>query len=158
MIARTASSHTARFSANARPKGSSSVLLALSPMPNSTRPRLTRSRHGDALGDPRRRARRQLHDAVGQADLPGALARRAEKHLGGRRMRVLLEKVMLDFPGEVVAEPVGQLDLVERVLVEPQFAVRLPRARQLQLVKNAEPHRFLSRPNPATASQRGRLG
>ncbi len=41
----------------------------------------------------------------------------------------------------VVAEPVGQLDLVERVLVEPQFAALLPWARQLQLVEDAEFHR-----------------
>ena len=98
---------------------------------------------GDALGNARRWARRQLHDAVRQADLLGALACRAEKHLGRRRVRIFLEEMVLDLPGEVVAEPVGQFDLVERVLVEAQLAVRLPRARQLQLVKNAELHRFL---------------
>ncbi len=98
---------------------------------------------GDALGDPRRRARRQLHDAVREPDVLGALARGTEKHLGGRRMRIFFEKMVLDLPGIVVAEPVGQLDLVERVLVEPQLAARLPRPRQLQLIENAELHRFL---------------
>ena len=44
-----------------------------------------------------------------------ALARRGEEHLGRRGVRVLLEEVVLDLPGVVVAEPVGQLDLVERL-------------------------------------------
>ncbi len=51
---------------------------------------------------------------------------------------------MLDLPGEVIAEAIGQFDLVERVLVEPELAARLPRARQLQLIKNAELHGFSS--------------
>ena len=97
----------------------------------------------DPLGDPRRVAGGQLHDAVGEADLFGALARGTEKHLGGGRMRILFEKVVLDLPGIVVAEPVGQFELVERVVIEPQLAARLPRARQLQLIKDAELHRFL---------------
>jgi len=55
---------------------------------------------------------------VGEADLPGALARRGEKNLGRRRVRILLEKMMLDLPGKVVAEMVRQLELVERIVVE----------------------------------------
>ena len=35
---------------------------------------------------------------------------------GAEEWLVLLEEVVLDLPGVVVAEPVGQLDLVERVL------------------------------------------
>ena len=62
---------------------------------------------GDALGNPRRWACRQLHDAVRQADLLGALACRPEKHLGGRRVRIFLEEMVFDLPGEIVAEPVG---------------------------------------------------
>src|SRR5271155_5618016 len=58
-------------------------------------------------------------------------------------MRILFEKVVFDLPGVVVAEPVGQFDLIERILVEPQFAARLPWPRQLELVENAELHRFL---------------
>ncbi len=58
-------------------------------------------------------------------------------------MRILFEKMMLDLPGIVIAEAVGQLDLVERILVEPQLATRFPRARQLQLIENAELHPFL---------------
>ena len=63
-------------------------------------------------------------------------------------MRIFLKKVVLDLPGEVVAEPVRQFDLIERVLVEPELAVRLPRARQLQLVEYAELHPLL--PGQAT--------
>ena len=135
-----ASSQIARFSSKLTPNGSSSVMLALSPVPNSTRPFDDQVERGDALGAARRVRRRQLHDAVAQADVLGALAGRAEKHLGGRRVRVFLKEMVLDLPGIVVAEPVGQFDLVERVLIEPMLAARLPRARQLQLVKDAEFH------------------
>src|SRR5260370_32972675 len=98
---------------------------------------------GDALGAARRMRRRQLHDAVAEADLPGALRRRREEHLRRRRMRIFLEEMVLHLPGVVVAEAVGQLDLVERILVEPQLAAFLPRARQLQLVEDAKFHRWL---------------
>ena len=73
----------------------------------------------DPLGDAGRVHRRQLHDAVREADLLGALARRGEKHLGGRRVRIFFEKMVLDLPGEVVAQPIGEFDLIERILVEP---------------------------------------
>ena len=112
-------------------------------MPISTRPLADQVERGDALGDARGRVGGELHDAVAEPDVLGALAGGAEKHLGRRRMRVLLEEVVLDLPGVVVAEPVGQLDLVERVLIELAFVVRPPRARQLQLVEDAEFHRFL---------------
>jgi len=47
---------------------------------------------------------------------------------------------MFHHPGVVVAEPVGGLELGQRVLVEPELVAVLPRARQLQLVKDAEFH------------------
>ena len=47
---------------------------------------------------------------------------------------------MLDLPGVVVAKPVGQLHLVERILIELAFIVRPPGPRQLQLVEDAEFH------------------
>ena len=120
------------------------MTLALSPVPNSTRPFDDQVERGDALGAARRMRRGQLHDAVREADVLGALAGGGEKHLGRRRVRIFLEEMVLDLPGVVVAEPVGQLDLVERVLVEPVLAAGLPRARQLQLVENAELHRASS--------------
>ena len=85
---------------------------------------------GDAFGDALRRVGGELHDAVAEPDVLGALAGGAEEHLGGRRVRIFLEEVVLDLPGVVVAEPVGQLDLVERVLIELALVVRAPWARQ----------------------------
>ena len=80
----------------------------------------------DSLGDARGMVRRQLHDAVAEADVLRALARGGEEHLRRGGVRVLLEEVVLDLPGVVEAEPVGELDLVERVLEEPVLAVRVP--------------------------------
>jgi hypothetical protein len=45
---------------------------------------------------------------------------------------------MLDFPHEVDAEPVGQLDLIERVAERALFGIRVPRARDLVLVEQPE--------------------
>ena len=47
---------------------------------------------------------------------------------------------MFHHPGVVIAEPVGGLELGQRVLVEPELVALFPRARQLQLVKDAEFH------------------
>ena len=65
-----------------------------------------------ALGHPRRVIGSELDDAVRQADLLRALAGCRQEHLRSRGVRVLLEEVVLDLPGVVVAELVGQLDLV----------------------------------------------
>src|SRR3954447_13526904 len=94
----------------------------------------------DPLGHSGGMVRRQLHDAVTEADVLGALAGRREEDLGSGRVRVLLEEVVLDLPRVVVAKLVGQLDLVERVLHELVFAARAPRLRELQLIENAELH------------------
>ena len=95
---------------------------------------------GDPLGDARRVVRGELHDAVAEADVLGALAGRGEEHLRRRGVRVLLEEVVLDLPRVVVAEPVRQLDLVERVLDQVVLAVGGPRPRQLVLVEDPELH------------------
>ena len=47
---------------------------------------------------------------------------------------------MFHHPGVVIAEPVGGLELGQRVLVEPELVALFPGARQLQLVKDAEFH------------------
>ena len=70
-----------------------------------------------------------------------ALRGGGEEDLGRGGVRVLLEEVVLDLPGVVDAEPVGQLDLVERVLEELLLAALDPRARELMLVEDAELHR-----------------
>ena len=77
---------------------------------------------------------------MAEPDVLGALAGGAEEDLGRGGVGVFLEEMVLDLPGVVVAEPVGQLDLVERVLIELPLVVRPPRARQLQLVEDAEFH------------------
>ena len=59
---------------------------------------------------------------------------------GAELWRVLLEEVVLDLPRVVVAEPVGELDLVEAVLEQLVLAVVGPRARELVLVEDPEPH------------------
>ena len=48
---------------------------------------------------------------------------------------------MLDLPGEIDSEPIGELHLIERLLVEPQLVALVPRPRQLVLVEDAEFHR-----------------
>ena len=97
---------------------------------------------GDALGHPGRviEPHRQLDDAVPEPDAPRALAGRGQEHLGGGRVRVLLEEVMLDLPHVVEAELVGQLDLLQRVLQEPVLGALGPRAGQLELVEDPESH------------------
>src|SRR5207237_5933175 len=82
----------------------------------------------------------ELHDAVAEPDALGALAGGTEEDFRRRGVRVLLEEVMLDFPGVVVAELVGELDLAERILQQLILALRAPRARQLMLVEDAEFH------------------
>jgi hypothetical protein len=67
-------------------------------------------------------------------------------------MRILFEEMVLDLPGEIVTEAVGQFDLVEGILVEAPLAAGRPWSRQLQLIENAELHPFLLGPNRVCAS------
>src|SRR2546422_148950 len=69
---------------------------------------------------------------------PGAGA--AEEALGRGGVRVLLEEVMLDAPRVVVAQPVRELDLGERVLERVVFASPGPGPRDLVLVEDPELH------------------
>ena len=48
---------------------------------------------------------------------------------------------MLDFPDIVDAETIGELDLVERLLIKPQLGIFGPGLRQLMLVEKSEFHR-----------------
>ena len=69
-----------------------------------------------------------------------ALAGGGEEDLGRARVRVLLQEVVLDLPDVVDAEPVGQLDLLERVGQQRLLVASRQRARELVLVEEAEPH------------------
>ena len=101
---------------------------------------------GDAFGGARRVVvvRDHLADAVAEADAVGQRRGAGEEDLGRRGVRILLEEVMLDLPGIVVAEPVGEHDLVERLVEQPLLVARRPGPRQLQLVEHAESHGFRS--------------
>src|SRR5450631_2229593 len=55
-------------------------------------------------------------------------------------MRIFFQKMMLDHPGMIVAAAVRGLQLRQRILVELEFTAGFPRARQLQLIKDAEFH------------------
>src|ERR1700694_2029142 len=55
-------------------------------------------------------------------------------------MRIFFQKMMFHHPGIVVAQPVGGLQLRQRILIKPEFIAGLPGAWQLQLIKDAEFH------------------
>ena len=98
---------------------------------------------------------RHQGNAVAEPDLPGALGAGGEEHLRRRGVRILLKEMVLDLPNIVDAEPVGELDLVEGLLVKPQFGVLGPRLGQLMLVEKSEFHpRFPSCVVPSPASLR----
>ena len=71
-----------------------------------------------ALRHPRRvvDGGRDLDDPVAEPDALGAGGRGGQEDLRRRGVRVLLEEVVLHLPDVVEAEPVGQLDLGQRVL------------------------------------------
>ena len=97
-------------------------------------------------GDPLRDARgmvdrgQGVHDAVTEPDALRALRCRGEEQLRRARVRVLLEEVVLDEPGAVDADPVGELDLLERLGEDAGFVAVLPRARHLMLEEQPESH------------------
>ena len=122
------SRHIARRSAGVTPKPSSSAREADSPGAPLHPAVGDEVEGGEALRDARRVvvAGRHQDDAVPEADPLRALGRGGQEHLGGRGVRVLLEEVVLDLPGVVDAEPVGQLDLRERVLEQALLAAVVP--------------------------------
>ena len=98
---------------------------------------------GHALGHPRRvvHGRRDLDDPVAEPDALGARRGGRQEDLGRGRVRVLLEEVVLDLPDVVEAEPVGQLDLRQRVLQQRVLgALLLPGPGVLVLVEDPEAH------------------
>jgi len=83
-------------------------------------------------------------DAVTETNPFGALRAGGEEHLGRRGVRILLEEVVLDLPDVVDPQAIGELDLVERLLIKTQLGILAPRLRQLVLVKQSEFHRPVS--------------
>ena len=112
--------------------------------------------HGEPFGGAHRVVvlRRGLDDAVAEADVARSLRCRREEHLGRAGVGVLLEEMMLDLPHAVDAEPIRELDLIERVLHQSQLGTVVPRTRQLELVEDPEPHGRIvgsGPPHPALA-------
>jgi hypothetical protein len=97
---------------------------------------------GNALGDARRVvvAGRHQHDAVAETDVPRALGAGGQEHLWRRGVGVLLQEVVLDLPGEVDPEPVGQLHLVEGLVEDLLLRPVAPGAGDLVLVEDPELH------------------
>ena len=82
---------------------------------------------------------------MAQADLLRALAGSGKEHLGLRGVGVFFQKMVLHFPGIMVAKLICQFDLGQGVLIQLVFGVRFPGPRALQFIKNAEFHGFRSR-------------
>jgi hypothetical protein len=53
-------------------------------------------------------------------------------------VRILLEKMVFDLPDLIDAEPVGEFDLIERLLIKLQLGILAPGLRQLVLVEKPE--------------------
>ena len=53
-------------------------------------------------------------------------------------MRILFQEMMFHDPGMVVAEPVGGLELRQRILVKAEFVAVFPRTRQLQVLADGQ--------------------
>ena len=93
-----------------------------------------------------RRARRMvvpgddLADPLAQPDVLRPLRTGGEKHLGGGRVGILLQEVMLHFPREIDAEPIRELHLVQRFVEELLFGALAPGPRQLMFVEDPEFH------------------
>jgi hypothetical protein len=94
----------------------------------------------DAFGYARGMVGCQLDDPVCQTDLLRSLTGCGEKDFGCRGMGVFLEEVVLDFPGVVVAELVGQFDLGQRVLEQVVLGALGPGSWKLVLVEDSEFH------------------
>ena len=80
------------------------------------------------LGDARRvdEAERHQRDAEAEADVLGRLRERAEHDLGCGAVRATFAEVVLDEPHGVEAEGVGELDLVEHLVVRALLGLALP--------------------------------
>ena len=133
------------------------------PVPNSTRPSDRRSSAAT-----RSATRIGWLNLCGSSATPWPMRMRfvrcddgGEEHLGRRGVRELGQEVVLDLPDGVEAEPVGELDLLERLLVAAVLAALVVRLRHLQLVEEVElhgPHGMRrSRHSVQVAARRDRL-
>ena len=108
---------------------------------------------------------RRVREAVGEqrhpepeADVPGHLRQRTDDDFGGRAVRPSLPEVVLDEPGHVEAELVGELHLVEHLAVRallpcplaPRMRSCFPRSGRVDLVQQVQLHERTSGCGPIT--------
>src|SRR5437588_3235942 len=79
-------------------------------------------------------------DGILGGDRDCAAAVGADDRRRGVAAEGFLEEVVLDFPDIVDAKPVGEFDLIERLLITPQLGILGPGLRQLMLVEKPEFH------------------
>src|SRR5580704_15396776 len=84
--------------------------------------------------------KRQQADAVSDANIFRTLADGAKEHFGRRTMRIFLQKVMLDLPHEIEAEPIAEFDLLQRLPVDIVFTAVVPRPGHLHFKMQTEFH------------------
>src|SRR5262249_294287 len=97
---------------------------------------------GGALGDldGMIELRHAHHDAMADLDALGDHGTGRQEQLGRRAVRIFLEEVVLDRPYVVEAQLVGELYLLEAVVVDRALGLARPRARHGNLVEQAELH------------------
>ena len=136
----------------------SSVHVAERPVPTSSRPPRQDVEHGRPLGDLDRVVElgHADDDAVADADVLRQHRARGEEQLRRRAVRVLLEEVVLDRPHRVEAQLVGQLHLLERVVVHRALGLAGPRPRHRELVEDSEFHLLASAIRILWRNQRAR--
>src|SRR5215469_5653310 len=84
------------------------------------------------------------HDAVSYAHLLGGHRACREEQLRRGAMRILFEKMMLDCPYGIEAELIGELHLLQAVVIDVLLGFAAPRTRDGNLIEQAELHGFTS--------------
>jgi hypothetical protein len=77
---------------------------------------------------------------MADADVPGALADRGQKHFRGGRMGVFFQEVMFGGPNVVVSALIGKHSLLESILEKRMLGIANPGPWELMFVEAAEFH------------------
>jgi hypothetical protein len=86
------------------------------------------------------------HDAMPDLDILGQHRTRGEKQLGRRAVRIFLEEMVFDRPDMLEAQRIGELHLLEAVVVNRTLLLGRPGTRDRDLVEQAELH--VASPDP----------
>jgi hypothetical protein len=87
---------------------------------------------------------RHEHDAMAETYAFCALRARCQKHLRRGGMGILLQEMVLDLPGVVDADPVGEFDLFERLALNSVLGTSVPGPWYLVFIKDTEFHLLIS--------------